>query len=399
MQVFAKTKLSTKLILGFALVAFLVAVLSTIVITQLVTIIDRSKVLFDDYGMAMADLGIMSKDYQRVRNYVRDIYINDDKSLTDANKKNIDLCKQSIGDHLAALEKKLQHQEKIHAQNSIALLNDLKEKLTVYYGETEKIIALLDVDNRTDAFQSMYKGAWSESAIAVNDLAEKLFKMGEDNGIAQRMSYEKYVNSLTTFVLILSFAVLVLAFLLGILISRNISKLLNRVTDSLASTSKTVADAASEISDSSHQLAEASNEQAASIEETTATLEQTISMVRQTAENTRQASSLSEETKSSANKGKLQMQEMTKSIDEIKGSSEKIGRIIKVIDDIAFQTNILALNAAVEAARAGEAGQGFAVVAEEVRSLAQRSAQAAKDTTGIIDQNIELSHKAVSYTH
>ncbi|MGE5405375.1 MAG: methyl-accepting chemotaxis protein, partial [Candidatus Saccharibacteria bacterium] len=96
-----------------------------------------------------------------------------------------------------------------------------------------------------------------------------------------------------------------------------------------------------------------------------------------------------------SHKGYAEMKGMMESMDEIKKSSTEIAKIIKVIDEIAFQTNILALNAAVEAARAGDAGKGFAVVAEEVRNLAQRSAQAAKDTAAIIEKNIELSDKGV----
>jgi methyl-accepting chemotaxis protein len=118
-------------------------------------------------------------------------------------------------------------------------------------------------------------------------------------------------------------------------------------------------------------------------------------MLQQNTVNTNQAARLSEQAKESANKGNAEMQEMMNSIQEIKKSSDQIAKIIKVIDDIAFQTNILALNAAIEAARAGEAGMGFAVVAEEVRNLAQRSATAAKDTTAIIESNIELSTKGV----
>jgi methyl-accepting chemotaxis protein len=157
-----------------------------------------------------------------------------------------------------------------------------------------------------------------------------------------------------------------------------------------------VAAASSQLSASAQQLSQGSAEQASSIEETSSTLQESSSMLQQNNANTRQATQLSEQAAISADKGSGEMQEMLSSIREIKKSSDQISKIIKVIDDIAFQTNILALNAAIEAARAGEAGMGFAVVAEEVRNLAGRSAQAAKDTTQIIEANIELSGKGVS---
>lgn len=118
-------------------------------------------------------------------------------------------------------------------------------------------------------------------------------------------------------------------------------------------------------------------------------------MVYQNNENTKQAAMLSKQAMDSAHKGNKEMENMMESMTEIKRSSDQIFKIINVIEEIAFQTNILALNAAVEAARAGEAGMGFAVVAEEVRNLAQRSAQAAKDTSGIIETNIVMSEKGV----
>jgi methyl-accepting chemotaxis protein len=119
-------------------------------------------------------------------------------------------------------------------------------------------------------------------------------------------------------------------------------------------------------------------------------------MLQQNNANTLQATQLSEQAKDSAEKGSVEMQEMMDSMQEIKKSSDQIARIIKVIDDIAFQTNILALNAAIEAARAGEAGLGFAVVAEEVRNLAKKSSEAAKETNAIIDANISLSGKGTA---
>jgi len=171
----------------------------------------------------------------------------------------------------------------------------------------------------------------------------------------------------------------------------NISGVLNEVINGSAQ----IDAGAQQCASASQQLSEGATQQAASLEEIAASLEEVSSMIGQNAENAKQASSLSDEAQVSANQGSEQMTEMNDAMDSIKESSEEISKIIKVIDDIAFQTNLLALNAAVEAARAGEHGKGFAVVAEEVRNLAMRSAEAAKNTAGMIDQSVERANNGV----
>ncbi len=146
-----------------------------------------------------------------------------------------------------------------------------------------------------------------------------------------------------------------------------------------------VSQGSSQVASSSQSLAQGSSEQASSLEETSASLEEMASMTKQNADNSNQANVLMKDASNLIGSGVQAMQRMTSAIDEIKASASKTAKIIKTIDEIAFQTNLLALNAAVEAARAGEAGKGFAVVAEEVRNLARRSAEAAKNTADLIE--------------
>jgi methyl-accepting chemotaxis protein len=174
-------------------------------------------------------------------------------------------------------------------------------------------------------------------------------------------------------------------------VSRSVSHGLLEAISELTQGAEQVTQAASQVASSSQSMAQGASEQAASLEETSASTHEITSMTRKNAENSQSAAQVMATVDHEVKEGNRTLDDMLVSMHEINASSDKISKIIKVIDEIAFQTNILALNAAVEAARAGEAGMGFAVVADEVRNLAQRSAQAAKDTAALIEESISKS--------
>jgi methyl-accepting chemotaxis protein len=178
-------------------------------------------------------------------------------------------------------------------------------------------------------------------------------------------------------------------------IIRSLNRTLHDIAETLGSNAEQVSAAANQVSSASQTLAAGSSEQASSIEETSAALEEMSGMTKRNAENALNANRFTREATATADKGTSEMQDMANAMLGIKTSSDDIAKIIKNIDEIAFQTNILALNAAVEAARAGEAGAGFAVVADEVRALAQRSAQSAKETASKIETAISKTAEGV----
>ncbi|MDH5751164.1 MAG: methyl-accepting chemotaxis protein [Deltaproteobacteria bacterium] len=197
----------------------------------------------------------------------------------------------------------------------------------------------------------------------------------------------------------ISAGVLLATIVLGLFLMRNTMEYLlssiRGVIEGATESSRVVSAAAQQIAISSQSLASGSSQQASSLEEISATLEEIAGMSRDNAANTRNASEISTKAHTHSRDGETAMNRMKEAISQIKDSSDETAKIIKTIDEIAFQTNLLALNAAVEAARAGDAGRGFAVVAEEVRNLAMRSADAARNTTHLIEDSLERAEMGV----
>jgi len=253
------------------------------------------------------------------------------------------------------------------------------EELRTLREEAGRVEALYDRMNT----QAMVTAR--EKQTAALDLLAEIIRINKEVAVAAGRTAGKdaAVSEVTALTgMLLGFAV-ALAF--GVFLSTSLSKALRRIIDGLSEGADQVASASGQVSAASQSLAEGASEQAASIEETSSSLEEMSSMTKQNAEHAGQANGLMEESKQTVGSASASMTEMVTSMQEITKASEETGKIIKTIDEIAFQTNLLALNAAVEAARAGEAGAGFAVVADEVRNLAMRAAEAAKDTSDLIE--------------
>ena len=214
-----------------------------------------------------------------------------------------------------------------------------------------------------------------------------LLRQQEVTGKAAQSAAEDVVQSrwLVSVLLLFGAGVSVIAWL----IVHGLDRQLSEIAFELSESAHQVLSASSQVSSSSQCLASDTSEQAAMIEETSASSEEINSMARRNTESAEQATLLVAEAVVNSAEANRAVNECVQAMDALGASSAQIARIIEVIDKIAFQTNILALNAAVEAARAGEAGAGFAVVAEEVRNLAQRCAKAAQETSGLITQSVE----------
>ena len=261
---------------------------------------------------------------------------------------------------------------------------------------------LKNIENAAKAYEASLKGFITvmqetevegtlriKVAADVLNAAEAVVDLGVKNTI--NISHES-ASSLGTASLIMVIgliAALFMSIITAFFIIRSIVKIVTESVKALSEGTTQVVSASEQISSASVSLAEGASSQASSVEEVSATIEEATASNNQNADNSREANILAQHSNDAAKIGNQRVGDLMVAMEQITASSQKISRIIKTIDEIAFQTNLLALNAAVEAARAGEHGLGFAVVAEEVKNLAERSAGAAKEITVIIEASID----------
>ena len=297
---------------------------------------------------------------------------------------------QAFGEHAASLGKALSELRKMaDTTEAAARLQSLEQEASLVaqaHDQLRQAMASQQMDAGMVIFAQKVQPSLEEIGRQAISLVEQQTR---DLASASAVSSAKSARST-----MVTIALLLLGLGVGagvLLLVRHAAAALKDLAARMSDSAEKVSGAASLVSGSSQSLASGASQQAASLEETSASTEEITSITRKNADHALQVAGLMQQSADGAVAVNQSLDRMVEQMKEIGNSSNKIARIIKVIDEIAFQTNILALNAAVEAARAGEAGLGFAVVADEVRNLAQRCAQAARDTAGLIEDSIVTS--------
>ena len=369
------------------------------------------KKTFDEATVTNAALFLKSIEaYRTTQEELLFKEMNDRVSPADLKKRYEILAK--IDDILSIATYSRVYGQRAQVKNDSTLLEGAVKKFELLYQEVNGLKAqttdttalgyLNSVESAAKTYEESLKGFISvmqETSVVqtkrltvVNELATAIDAITEEGFSSIVMTAEETSSSLSNASLMMIIGVivgLIVSIILAIFLIRSIVKVVVDSVKSLSEGTSQVVSASEQISSASVSLAEGASSQASSVEEVSATIEQATASNNQNADNSREANILAQHSNEAAKVGNQRVVELMGAMEQITASSQKIAKIIKTIDEIAFQTNLLALNAAVEAARAGEHGLGFAVVAEEVKNLAERSAGAAKEITGIIETSID----------
>ncbi len=363
-------------------------VLGAFAVTRVRSIQREAEVITGDCMPGVYLIGKIDADLKASELEVREHILNTSEADMAQNEAEMQRLSTSVTQIRADFEKTIARAE------DRALFEKIKETRPAYLDARAAVIQLSRAGKKAEAvalLKSKLEPAYAAYTAAVQDEVEYNKRSSDEFAAAITAETARTVMMIGGATALTVIGGAIASFVL----IRNINRILRRIVTSVNDGATQMASAASQVASASQTLAAGSSEQAASVEETSASLEEMASMTSSNSESAARGSEISQRTRRSAESGVAQTEEMRRAMDAIKISSAAIEKIVKTIEEIAFQTNILALNAAVEAARAGEAGLGFAVVADEVRNLARRAASAAQETAAKITDAVQKSEHGV----
>ena len=374
-----------KLYVGCGAFLLLTAVSGTVSMSSSSRIRENMTRLIDQAAVMRHALTIQSTLFEIQSQQKTLLWAGLDTNITVYNraKENIQTAFDRAAADLAALSDLLG--DDVNRVVAVALSDDLRETREI----SDQVTALSDVAQYGEAQQQIDLHSTPIMDRAAKTVADLIRRYQDAMGQASTEAEASYLFEQSVLLLVGLLALTLSG--VGVWVVRHVNGNLQTVSHELREGAQLVVDASSQMAVSAQSMSQGAAQQAASLEETSASMEEMGAMTRRNADNSHQAASVVAEAAKVVQNANAALADMVNSMTSIKDSSNRVSKIIKTIDEIAFQTNILALNAAVEAARAGEAGMGFAVVADEVRNLAQRSAQAAKDTAVLIEEAITSS--------